>query len=302
MGDRMKVYLAGEREQLEADGSCAPWFTHTRRRLFSYYYHGMFDGNRATPAIQECVEHNVDLFLDSGAFTAFTKGKVITPEAYAEFIHNCGDIWTVKSSLDAIGDAAKSYEYLKAMESLGCKVQPVFHAREDESYLKKYLDEGYDYIFIGGMVPESTKWLLGWLDDLFDRYLTNPDGTARVKLHGFGLTDQTLMLRYPWYSVDSSSWLMTGIFGSCVFATPQGLRKVVFSGESPEAKKFTGWHYARLPRDVQRVVDGWLEPYGVTAQQCAEHYSFRDAVNAKTFQDMEAGGAPIFKKREQGLF
>lgn len=298
----MKVYLAGEREHAEKNGELTEWIKNVRRRLFSYYYHGLNNGNQPTHDVLATKKLGMDMFLDSGAFTAFTKDAVITPEAYAQYIHNTNDIWTVKSSLDAIGDPAKSYEYLKALESLGVKVQPVFHAREDDKWLIKYLDEGYDYIFIGGMVPETTKWLLGWLDHLFDKYLTNSDGTARVKLHGFGLTDQTLMFRYPWYSVDSSSWLMTGIFGSCLFWTPQGARKVVFSEQSPEAKKMSGWHYTTLSEAERSVVDKWLEPYGITAEQCMESYIYRDAVNAKTFQDMEYYGTKTFIKQEMGLF
>jgi hypothetical protein len=33
-------------------------------------------------------------------------------------------------------------------------------------------------------------------------------------VHGFGLTSLPLMLRYPWYSVDSTTWLMTSRMGS----------------------------------------------------------------------------------------
>ena len=298
----MKVYLAGERLGVTPDGEVSPWLKYARRRLFSYYYHGRKNGGAPSTDVVDTHARGTDMFLDSGAFTAFTKDAVITVEEYAEFIHRTAHMWSARSSLDAIGDAAKSYQYLKDLESLGCAVQPVFHAREDVAWLKKYLDEGYDYIFIGGMVPETTKWLRGWLDDLFDHYLTNSDGTPRVKLHGFGLTDQKLMFRYPWHSVDSSSWLMTGIFGACVFATPRGLRKVVFSEDSPQARNYKGWHYARLPVAMQRQVDAWLEPFGVTAAQCATHYTFRDAVNAGTFQAMETMGATHFVKQQHGLF
>ena len=166
----------------------------------------------------------------------------------------------------------------------------------------KYIDEGYDYIFIGGMVPETTQWLKQWLDDLFHRYLTNSDGTARIKLHGFGLTDQTLMFRYPWHSVDSTSWVMTGVFGSCIFWTEQGVRKIIFSEQSPQTKKINGWHYNNLPVIQQKQVDKWLEQYGVTAQQCSEHYSYRDAVNAAVFQNMEKYGTKTFIKKEMSLF
>ncbi len=321
----MKMYLAAERFQFSADGGQPEWAQQmdylpkfcggVRRRLFSFFYHGLSkDGRRTvggrfihghgtTQDVLLSRDSGMDLFLDSGGFTAFTKGETIGVEQYAEFIHRTEDFWTTVSNLDTIGDAAATYETQKDMESLGCVVRPVFHAREDTTWLKKYLDEGYDHILIGGMVPESTAWLISWLDDLWSRYLTNPDGTPRVKVHGFGLTDQTLMLRYPWHSVDSSSWLMAGVFGACSFITQSGLTKVIFSEASPEARKFKGWHYLNLSDIEKKQVDRWLEPTGITAQQCTEHYGYRDLVNAMTFQRLEEY-CPVqsFKKPTRGLF
>ena len=299
----MRVYLAGEREAEDRVGQPLPWTQHVRRRLYSYYYHGHITGGVPSGDLRFVYKQGVDLFLDSGAFTGFTKGVDLSVDSYAAYIHEHGHMFTCISSLDDTHKNEKlSYDNLKALESLGCKVQPVFHTREDPRWLVKYIDEGYDYIFIGGMVPETTQWLMQWLDDLFHRYLTNSDGTPRVKLHGFGLTDQRLMFRYPWYSVDSTSWLMTGIFGACVFLTDNGLRKVVFSEDSPQAKKYNGWHYYRLTLPQRKQVDEWLEQYGVTAEECARHYSYRDAVNAAVFQDMERLGATRFVKQQQGLF
>lgn len=299
----MLVYLAGEREiSTNAEGAASMWSVHVKRRLFSYYYHGALTGNRPSHHVLRAKDIGNDLFLDSGAFTAFTKNVVITPEQYAGYIHQTAGVWTVHSCLDAIGDAAGSYRNLRALEDLGCAVQPVFHCREDVSWLVKYLDAGYDYIFLGGMVPETTRWLTGWLDWLWGDYLTNKDGTPRVKVHGFGLTDQQLMFRYPWFSVDSSSWLMTGVFGTCVFLTGNGLRKVVFSDNSPERKKVDGWHYATLPAQLKKEVDTWLVEFGVTAEQLATHYSYRDVVNAATYTRMEPLGAKTFIRRQEGLF
>ena len=243
--------------------------------------------------------------MDSGAYTAFTQKVIITVDDYAAWINQHGHLFTVRACLD---DTSKneqlSYNNQKALESQGCEVQPVFHAREDAQWLKRYLDEGYDYIFIGGMVPETTRWLMDWLDELFSKYLTNPDGTARVKMHGFGLTDQKLMFRYPWYSVDSTSWLMTSNFGGCTFLDPDTgqLVKVVMSEDSPEARRWSGWHYTNLTQEQQAKVDGWLVPFGVTAEQCSTHYSFRDVVNAGTYQSMEAFATDTFHLAQQGLF
>ena len=319
----MRVYLAGEREMFDSKGRAANWAEETNyvdrlqsvvnRRLFSFFYHGYKGAGKgfqragaglATTSADVANAHaaGMDLFLDSGAFTAFTQDQTIGVEEYAGFIHQTRDMWSVCSCLDDIGNARGSYENQKALESNGVQTAPVFHCREDVRWLVKYLDEGYDYILLGGMVPESSRYLLSWLDDLWGNYLTNPDGTPRVKVHGFGLTDQTLMFRYPWFSVDSSSWLMTGIFGSCVFATPAGLRKVVFSEESPEARKWTGWHYDRLSAPEREQVDQWAAHHGVTAAQLKESYVWRDIVNAATFQQMEAMAATTFRNQQQGLF
>jgi hypothetical protein len=320
----MKIYLAGEREQSTAADfrrrgiaeAASIWTKSVRRRLFSYYYHG-FSGNNyrkdnqtglSTP-IAEGVEFGWDLFLDSGAFTAFTKNVVIPIEEYAEYVKKTQSqkIWTVCSSLDAIGQgreaAVQSYKYFARLRNLGAEVQPVFHVREPDEALKYYVNSGeWEYVFIGGMVPETTEWLRVRLDHLWSQVLGNKDGTPKIKTHGFGLTDQQLMFRYPWTSVDSSSWLMTGIFGSCMFRTEENkLRKVVFSDESPTARKFKGWHYKNLPKEAKAQVDRWLEPFEINAEQLSQHYSYRDVVNAAVFQSLEDLGTEAFIEEQPTL-
>jgi hypothetical protein len=307
----VKVYLAGE---VAGDKTIMQWM---KRRLFSYWYH--HEGDQPSQYVVDASEkYKLDLFLDSGAFTAFTQKVQIKIEDYAKYWHNVQQRFTVCSSLDAIGDPAKTYEHLKDLESLGCYVQPVYHAREPVEWLCRYIDEGYDYIFIGGMVPETTGWLRGWLDGLFTNYLCYRDGTPRVKLHGFGLTDQALMFRYPWHSVDSTSWIFTGMFGNCVFMTETGLEKVTFSKKSPNAKKIRDTQFYRGPEtdgsnpyakmDVpqRQRIDKLLERHGITAAQCAESYLFRNRVNATTFNEMELLGAtrfdPILMQSARGLF
>lgn len=312
----MKIYLAGERQvasntvarDVESSGGQAPlWLKFTRRRLFSYYYHGM-KHNQVSKDVEASHEVlKLDLFLDSGAFTAFTKNKEIDIDRYGSFLQATKPMWKATSSLDFIGrgdEAAKrSYNNFQHLIKQGHDVCPVFHVREPDSWLQRYIDEGWSYIFIGGMVPETTGWLQDRLDHLFDRLLCRRDGSPRVRTHGFGLTTQALMFRYPWFSVDSTSWLMTGIFGSCVFSTGQGkLRKVDFSHQSGSLRKVDGWHYWNLSPREKRVVDGWLSFFNITAEDCAKHYSYRDAVNAGTFQSLEEFGCEEFRRERQTLF
>ena len=293
----MKLYLAGERESVinKKTGENSRWSKFVKRRLLSYYYHAVINNNQPTHDLLASIEMELDLFLDSGAYTAFTKKVDISIDDYARFINTTHQHFSVISCLD---DTSKneqvSYDNQKALESNGCKIQPVFHCREDPQWLIKYLDEGYDYILLGGMVPETTGWLRTWLDDLFRRYLTTEDGTPRVKVHGFGLTDSALMFRYPWYSVDSTSWLLTGVFGSCMFKVDNRLVKVIFSEESPKAKDRNSWHYKTLPKDMRAEVDKWLLPLEIDAEELAVNYRCRDAVNAATYTDMESMGVDRF--------
>jgi len=295
------VYLAGERDLIGAKLGHS-WSTVLRRKLISYYYQGAMNENVPTQVVHETRDITKDLFLDSGAYSAFTKGVELELDMYAEYIHSA-DIWTCISNLDDIGGNAQlTYDNQKALESLGCNVCPVFHVGDDIKWLIKYLDEGYDYVFIGGMVHRSTKYLTGWLDDVWSHYLTNSDGTPRVKVHGFGLTTVDLMFRYPWYSVDSSTWLMTGIFGNCIFRIGDKYVNLPMSKESPSLRNGDSNHYNNLNSIDRGIIDTELTKLGITAEDCAETYHYRDIVNAYTFQNMELYGIDKLVNIQQGLF
>lgn len=304
----MKLYLAGYRYGTKSD-TINVW-RHVRRRLFSYYYDVHILGKESDSLLDYSDEHRGEMFLDSGAYTAFTKKETIPVEAYAEYVKQSRNRWSVCSSMDVIGQgdeaAAASYSVFQTLVSLGAEVIPVFHVREPDSWLRRYVAEGHPYLAIGGMVPEAKSWLKDRLDGLWGNILTDDAGRPRCHVHGFGLTTFDLMFRYPWYSVDSTSWLMTGVYGACVLPTPSGIRRVFFSDESPQARKLDGWHYHALtlvPDDPRRkVVDSILERYGVTAQQCGETYQYRDLVNAAVYQDLESLAVEEFHIKQEVLF
>lgn len=180
--------------------------------------------------------HAARFFLDSGAFTAFTKNVVINIENYARFIEANRDRITTASSLDAIGDAEGSYRNLKWAEERGAKVIPVFHCRENFDWLRRYLDEGYDYIALGGMVPESRAWLATWLEQVWG-LLVDKEGRARARVHGFGMTILDFMEKYPWYSVDSTSWTYGTRFGAMLVIWPTGRSQWVYVGDRHASRK-----------------------------------------------------------------
>jgi len=145
------------------------------------------------------------VFLDSGAFTAWTRGAVLPVVEYARFVlgHPGHEVVAV---MDDIEDPAKTWANQKELESYGVEPLPCFHYGEDVKWLSKYLDE-YPYLAIGGMVRRPKPKLVAWLDSIMRSHICDAQGKPRVRLHGFGATGQAVLARYPWYSVDSSSWI-----------------------------------------------------------------------------------------------
>lgn len=149
----------------------------------------------------------IDLFLDSGAFSAFTQDVKIDINEYIAFIRRYEKHLSVYANLDVIGDAKGTFLNQKIMEQAGLKPLPCFHYGEPIKYLEYYIKR-YDYIALGGIVPVHSSQLYYWLDDLFSKYICDSSGAPKVKVHGFGLSSHKLMVRYPWYSVDSTSWVI----------------------------------------------------------------------------------------------
>ena len=186
----------------------------------------------------------ISLFLDSGAFSAWSKGAEINIQEYISFIKMNKKYIDYYSVLDSIGDPELTLKNQRIMEKAGLTPLPCFHYGEDLKYLKTYLAK-YEYICLGGMVPISTSNLETWLGDLFSNYICDDKGIPKVKIHGFGMTSLDLMLKYPWYSVDSTSWVMTGRFGSVMvprfrngkYVYNEQPWKVTVSFKSPDIKE-----------------------------------------------------------------
>lgn len=230
-----------------------------------------------------------NFFLDSGAFTAFTQGETIDIKELARFIAARRERITVASSLDAIGDAEQSYRNYRVLrDELGVDVIPVFHCREDIKWLLKYLREGVPYLALGGMVPETIDYKQRWLDDLFSRYLTDSAHRPIVKVHGFGLTVGWLIERYPWFSVDSTTWRNGMKFGVLIVNFEGSrLRHIGFTSGHPQVRDRTSTHIDRLSRIERRVVMEKLEQSGFTLEQLRTRTHDAMLFNAWSFQEWE---------------
>lgn len=246
-------------------------------------------------------ENGDKVFLDSGAFSAFTLGKTIDLPAFVDYIKRNQDIIEHASVLDGIGDPLQTFKNQAAMERLGVRPLPCFHYGEDERYLEHYI-QNYEYITIGGMVPISTPQLFHWLDRIWGRYLVDGSGRARIKVHGFGLTSHDLMVRYPWYSVDSSSWVQIGAHGNIFL--PEERKTIAFSSKSPNAK-VENQHIDTLPEPLRHAIEAKIMRQGYDPQRLRDVTYARWAYNAWAFdklgRDLEHRDHQFFNEQE-GLF
>ena len=220
----------------------------------------------------------IGLLIDSGAFSAWTQGKEINLDDYIEFCLQHIDIADAVVNLDVISkdrfsmgtkeSAELTLRNQKIMEQAGLSPLPVFHIGEPFEYLEYYINH-YDYIGLGGMVGKSKQTLSSWLDVVFERYICDERGYPKVKVHGFGLTSVSLMVKYPWYSVDSTTWTVNARLGR-VFVPRLIKGKWVYdekfwiipiSSRSPERKE-AGKHFDTLPPSIRKIAMRYFEEMG----------------------------------------
>lgn len=253
------------------------------------------------------------IFLDSGAFSAYTLGVELSVAEYCDYIKRNDDIIRLEdgsvmaSVLDGIGDPLQTYRNQLKMEAMGVRPLPCFHAGEDERYLEYYV-QNYDYITLGGMVGSSTKQLMIWLDRMWDKYLTDGSGNARLKVHGFGITAVPIMEAYPWYSVDSSSWIQSAAFGSIILpgASRNNAAMPMSVSEKSPSRHVAGQHATTLSDPEIDYVFKLLEDNGFTYERLSQVYESRAAYNLWAFGVintlMDASANERFKAKVQELF
>ncbi len=299
----MRVYLAGSLERTREANVAR---VGARRRLHSYAI------VRETPARLPWAEvfmsgggkPAVDLFLDSGAFTAWAKGSEINLDDYADFVLANRDAFTVVANLDVIpgkpGQPAsaaeveraaergwENYAYLqKKLRGSGVQLIHTYHRGEDLKWLRKLMDHA-EYFALGGLAAPglTSADRIKSLDRSME-LLTDDEGRPLRRFHGFGLTSIALMQMYPWFSVDSTSWVKVGNFGGCYVPLGGKVHNVSFSDRSPKLSE-DGAHFKTYAPAEQAAILAYVEGKGYAPEQLATDYVKRDELNVLFFLDLE---------------
>lgn len=229
------------------------------------------------------------LFLDSGAHALYTKEVIWKEHAngydyyesrafkeyvdgYAKFLIERGKGVDFYANVDVIFRPDLSWKWLKYLEGeYGLSPVPVIHYGTPLKWVAKHLDAGYEFLGIGGLGQEvSADQYFGWADSVYAMLCPGLGGLPIVRTHGFAMTSYRLMVRYPWWSVDSVSWAKAAGFGSIFVPHKRGGRftfevepyVVAFSHRS-EAKKVKGRHFEKMRPAERKIVLSWLEEIGV---------------------------------------
>lgn len=174
----------------------------------------------------------------------------------------------IYANVDVIGDPKRTWIHQRRLESMGLRPVPVLHFPTTMDWLRRYLDQGYEYIGLGGLVGKAgTTGARRWVSRCFQ------EGGRGVRFHGFGVVNYKMLIRYPWYSVDSAAAIKESSRG-CVFVPrwmkgmwniaypPYKLR--VSDRPSKRRNSSSGADFVQsLSAKEREIVSGWLDEIGV---------------------------------------
>lgn len=267
-------YMPGQRQHNDFEEHEKEKVAATPNILESYHY------VKKQRYVDEMRANNAQVFLDSGAFSAYFLGVPINIDEYCSYVKQNSDIlrnedgWLMYSVLDGIGDPLLTWKNQQYMEYQGLKPLPCFHFGEDPKYLEWYI-KYYPYITIGGLVGKSRIEIIKWMDEIWNKYLVDGSGKPKLKVHAFGVTAIAIMERYPWYSVDSSAWVQGTSFGYLITSE---FANITVSDKSPQ-RKVLGNHFSTYTELEQKRILQIIENGGFNFERLSTVYQSRAAFN-----------------------
>lgn len=253
------------------------------------------------------------LFVDSGAYTAYTQGIKINVDNYITYLNSITERLTIFAQLDTIPgqygrektkeerlEAPKlsweNYLYMRSKLKEPKKLVPIFHQGEDYDWLwnmLEYTDDNGEHIpYIGVSPAADLPGLENFLDKSFDIIAQSSNPT--VKTHAFGMTQLKLLEIYPYTSADSTSWKLCAATGSIY--TPFGTLYVSERGKDDKS------YILNQPKQAQDNLRAYLDECGVTFEEVANFDYVRYIVNIKYLMDWAKNYQFRGRRKKKKLF
>lgn len=283
-----------------------------RFRLFSC--HGAyFKYAQKTGPLVSTIDSSFEIMLDSGAFTAWTKGEEVTLDHlirdYRTLIEDFGygteKIWLI--NLDKIpgepGRTAGPEEVAEAIKisddnfyrlekEFGDIVVPVYHQGEDEARLAEVCRMA-SYICISPRNDLGENHRRTWSQEVHSKL---PSG---IRTHGLATTGFPMMTTVPWHSVDSATWIMIAAYGHVYYNAK--LQSISISDDQPN-KHDIGKHYINIIDEQKEVLHGLMDEWGFTYDALRSDFVERATWNRLMMSRLYRGIGEVTRPPQPGLF
>lgn len=258
------------------------WLKRTgcTHKCYSYGYvrpGALYHDERVQGTFELDVKEGIGIMMDSSAFSfhvlarkARAKGMTESDVAklrdkvikdYAKFIkeqkhHGQIDFYV---NFDYVKHCPTIYKMQHRFQDQGLRPMPIYHGDSSFDWLRKYLDEGHDYLGVGSDKNLRPTWDMKrrYLNDIFE--ITSK--YKNIRLHGFGLTGHPMMFGWPWYSCDSSTWAKIAAYGQILIVDPNSgrMKYVHVSTSMCVANKN---QYGKMEKSVKRTIRDFVEEKG----------------------------------------
>lgn len=227
-------------------------------------------------------------FLDSGAFSAWTRQETLDIQNYMAYIKENISQLDVYVALDDISSYETSLSNYEVMLKKDLFPLPTYHYGEPSWVLEEYL-KITNYVALGGIAKLSKQLRLKWLDEIFIKY---PD-VAKVGFHGFGIQDIEILQRYPWKSVDASSWHVIARYGGIY--SPFGCIKINRKVKYHELR----WITPESDEKIKKWIDSLGCNYIVAQENSNQGTIERYKINLAYFESLSNNAIVKFEKRKE---
>lgn len=186
------------------------------------------------------------------------------------------------ANLDVIGSPDGTWQTQKYFENEhGLKPVPIIHRGTHMKYLDRYLALDYKMIGLGGFASGVGGWreMREYCDAAFLRICPESNEYLPIiRVHGFAMTGWRGIRRWPWFSVDSTSWVIWPSNGW--IPVPRWSEKTGWRYDLPpivmnvcpgsKTKQLRQRHFDNVPLSGQTNLKRWLDEVGVSWGLVAE--------------------------------
>ncbi len=173
------------------------------RLLCSYWYFK----NKPLREFCDGLGYQPEILLDSGAYSAHTKGKRVNLLEYVDYIRaNRGQL-SQYITLDVISEPSTTLLIWDLLHEMRLNPVPVVHYGEELSVIEHYTKAGATLIALGGTVPiRDKRQVAGWCAEVKTRF-------PEVDFHLLGSNSSAILQSGALVSCDASTWYLQAVMG-----------------------------------------------------------------------------------------